>query len=37
MDEKVIKIIKEVYPKMTDKEKLAFGIAFVPIDLLKKN
>ena len=28
MDEKVIKIIKEVYPKMTDKEKLAFGIAF---------
>ncbi len=28
MDEKVIKIIKDVYPKMTDKEKLAFGIAF---------
>lgn len=28
MDEKVIKIINEAYPKMTDKEKLAFGIAF---------
>ena len=28
MDEKVIKIIKDVYHKMTDKEKLAFGIAF---------
>ena len=28
MDDKIIKIIKEAYPKMTDKEKLAFGIAF---------
>lgn len=28
MDEKVIKIIKEAVPKMTEKEKLAFAIAF---------
>ena len=28
MDEKVIKLIKDVFPKMTEKERLAFGIAF---------
>ncbi len=28
MDNKIMKLIKDTYPRMTDKEKLAFGIAF---------
>lgn len=28
MDSKIVKLIKDLYPKMTEKEKLAFSIAF---------